>query len=139
MIAGQKKFKQKFQAILETGFWERVSCTPLPKSEGLRGDIQHSMSMVLNTSFIFDSLWQSITICDSYYYKVQQLFYYKIREKFITKCVKFFITKRDSFITKCYSHYKMWQLYYKIWTFITNCDSTIYIHYTNWNRKYMIW
>ena len=101
MIAGQKKFKQKFQAILETGFWERVSCTPLPKSEGLRGDIQHSMSMVLNTSFIFDSLWQSITICDSFYYKVQQLFHYKIREKFITKYVKFFVTKRDSFITKC--------------------------------------
>ena len=66
-----------------------------PPSKGERlSDIQHNMSMVIDTRF---HIWFTMTV----YYKIQQLFYYKMRHNFIAKWVRFFITKCDSFIIKC--------------------------------------
>ena len=42
---------------------ERQFVRPPSNGEGLR-DIEHSMSMVIDTSLTFDSLWQFITKCD---------------------------------------------------------------------------
>ena len=58
------QFKRKSQAILETAFW------------------------ILESLFIFDSLWQFIAKCDrnllqnatEVYYKMRQVIYYKMRE-----------------------------------------------------------
>ena len=79
------KVKRKLLAIPETG-------------SALRHQ-QHSMSMVLATRFIFDSLRHFITKYDRYYCKMWQKFITK--QKLITKCVRFFITKCNSFSTKC--------------------------------------
>ena len=78
----------------------------------------------------YHSLWQFMTKCNGYYYKMRQLLYYKMRQKFIKKCISFFVTKCDSFITKYYSYYKLLRFYYKMQqslknaTFATNCGST---------------
>ena len=99
------KLKQKLQAILKTDFWERAAVRPPSNGKELR-DIQHSMSIVLVTKFIFDSLW--------HYCKIRQLVVYKMRQTIVTKCVRFFITNYHSFVTKCNSYYKMQQFCYKM-------------------------
>ena len=76
-------------------------------------DIQHSMSMALDTRFHIWFIWQFITKCDRYYYKMRQLLYYKMQQKFITKCIRFFITK-------CDSYYKMRRFYKNIWQLLQN-------------------
>ena len=86
---------------------------PPSNDEGLK-DIQHSMSMVL------DTMGFHILFIMTVYYKMRQLFYYKMRQKFITKCVRFFITKlrqllknamillqNVAVITKCDVYYKL--------------------------------
>ena len=94
---------------------------PPSNSEGLR-DIQHSMSMVLYTRFIFDSLiWQFITKYDRCYYKMRQLSYYKMRQKFITICVRFLLQKATVLLQNA--------------TIITNCDSTVGDLW--WKKKYL--
>ena len=68
--------------------------------------------------FIFDSLWQFITKCDRYYYKMQPLFYYKNTKEVYYKMRQVF-------------YYKMQQLLEIATislpnaTFITNCDSVL--------------
>ena len=124
------KFVQNFQAILKIASWERVSVNTLSLIAKVLGIFRIVWARYYTWGFIFDSLWHFITKCDRYYYNVRQLFYYKMRQKFIAKCGRFFVTKRDSFILKCNSYYKLRQFDYKMWqllqnaTFIINCDST---------------
>ena len=80
-----QKFKRKFEAILETALWGKVSSGEGPSNgEGLR-DIQHSMSIVLDRRF---HIWFVMTV----YYKMQQILlqnatgvHYKMREVFCYK------------------------------------------------------
>ena len=81
--------------------FERWSVVHPPSNgDGLR-DIQHSMSMVLYTRFIFDSLiWQFITKYDRCYYKCDSFL--------ITKCDKSLLQYASDF------YYKRRQFYYKM-------------------------
>ena len=67
-------------------------------------------------NFVFCAVF--ITKCNSYYYKMKQLFYYEIRQNFIIKyhvltekcesfIAKYVISKSDDIISKYDSYYKM--------------------------------
>ena len=99
-------------------------------------DIQHSMSMVLDTRSYIWFIWQNITKCDRYYYKIRQLFYNKMRQFFYYKMLQFYYKMRRFY-------YKLRQLLQNV-TFITNCDSTFTVvlsfqFHMNSNSFFKIW
>ena len=67
--------------------------------------------------FIFGSLWQFITKCDRYYYKIRQLFYYKMRHVFYQKMRQFYHKMRQLL--------QITTILLQNATFITNCDSAV--------------
>ena len=119
----------KFQATLETAFCERVSLCPPSYSEGLR-DIQHGMSMVLNTRFY---VWFIMTP----YCKMLQILLQNAAvillpnaTEIYNKMRQVFYKMRQFYHKMQHSYCKLWRFYYKMWqllqnaTFITNCYST---------------
>ena len=99
---------------------------------------------------MFDSLWQFITKCDRYYYKMRQILLQnmttillrnaadvitKYDNNFITECGRcyykmwqqFYYGMRQKFITNSvrFFFYKMQPFYYKMWQLFTNCDDFI--------------
>ena len=81
---------------------------------------------------MFDSLWQSITKCDRYYYKM--------RQKFFTKYVRFFLTKCDSYYKLRHYNSKLnsldcrtsLQLY--SWFYLTHFSPVLHF-YTPWKVR----
>ena len=106
-----------------TLFWSKRSMSvtkiPPPSSPLYKDKNQRIFRLRLQCyGFIFDSLWQFITKCDRYYYKMRPLFYYKNTKEVCYKMHQVF-------------YYKMQQLLEIATislpnaTFITNCDSIL--------------
>ena len=96
---------------------------PLSNGDGL-WDIQHSMSMVLDTGF---HIWFVMTV----YYKMRQILLQNAIAMLLQNASGFLLC--GSFIAKCDSYYKLPWFYYKMRqlfqnaTSITNCDSIDYL------------
>ena len=90
-------------------FGRRPVAHPPSNGEGLR-DIQHSMSMVLDTRF---HIWFIMTL----YYKMRQILLQNATAILLQNATEVYYKMRQVF------YYKMRQLLQNA-TFITNCDST---------------
>ena len=94
---------RKFEAILETEFWER--------------DIQYSMSMVLDTRF---HTWFIMTV----FYKMRQILLQNVTAILLQNVTKVYYKMRQVFYYKMRHLLQNESILLQIMMVITNCDST---------------